>query len=60
LVAQFLEKPFGFAAILGFGFSFRQFVCNGRFEPWIAGEAEHIVDAVSLTHFSGALPHDAA
>ena len=49
LVAQFLEKPFGFAAFLGFGFSFRQFVPNGSFEPWIAGEAENVVDAVSLT-----------
>ena len=48
LVAQFLEKAFGFAAFGGFRASLGQLVCDRGFEPWIAGEAENIVNAVVL------------
>ena len=49
LVAQPLEVAFGFAAFLGFGFSPGQFVCNQGFQSFVAGKAENVVNAVSLT-----------
>ena len=48
LVAQLLEETFGFAGFLGFGLCRGQFVCDRGFKPWIAGQAENVVNAVGL------------
>src|SRR6516165_6998004 len=49
LVAQLLEEAFRFTAVPGFSLNLGQFICDQGLKPWIASEAEDIVNAVSLT-----------